>query len=103
MYSCRAMMSQSFPVAGASDNHGCPFRELKEPALRSMMKTYGVHKEVDIEDICSSVKNNEFQRACQQTFIALHPGHDGSNVGNHPIHYYKESCNQCKAGPSNAN
>merc|ERR1712179_387524 len=90
MFSCRTLLSDTFPPAGTVLSYGCPFKELKSLKLRDFIsRELGVKSsDRDLEDIAKFSENNEYQRACVKTFEALYPSSDSSGVGNHPVEFY---------------
>jgi DNA primase large subunit len=101
--SCVTMINAP-PTRDRHDCHGCPFRQLDEAALKTVIETPTSAggrppTQADIEDILSDVRASQHQRACRRYFDLSH----GSALGDgtlfrSPFAYYKASLDSAKAG-----
>lgn len=84
-YSCMKIICGSVP--GPEEFHGCPYKHKNESELKKLLYLRGLNQ-IQIDDIISSVKHNDYQIACRKEFQYTHEGADDSVVGNHPNAYF---------------
>jgi len=88
----------NFPSVSGAQLHGCPFGHLEMRNLKQMLYTWKIPED-NIQKIEKLVTHGKhYQLACQEYFIALHPGSQGDGVGNHPNSFFNESCKHHNAG-----
>lgn len=95
-HTCSCARIINYPIPSAGQVHSCPFRTMEIKPLKEMLHSWGLPAATlpIIED--KVLNGKHYQIACVEYFKAMHPGHEGDGVGNHPLQYYQVSCAYCK-------
>jgi len=75
--------------------HGCPFKTYSADNLRKILSTCNLNP-MDIEEIISKKKNNEYQLSCVKYFEGKFPKVTGDGVGIHPNRYFSSAMKALK-------
>lgn len=84
-YTCEKIIRMNGPTG--RECHGCPFKTFSEDNLRKVLNTCNLNP-LDIEEIISKKKNNEYQMACVKYFEGKFPKIQGEGIGIHPNKYF---------------
>ena len=87
-YSCEKIINLNVPMG--RECHGCPFKTYSVENLRKILNTCNLNP-MDIEEIISKKKNNEYQVACVKYFEAKFPKVQGEGIGIHPNKYFSSA------------
>ena len=86
-YTCEKIINMNGPMG--RECHGCPFKTYSVDNLRKILNTCDLSP-VDIEEIISKKKNNEYQVSCRKYFEGKFPKRtsEGEGIGIHPNKYF---------------
>ena len=87
-YTCEKIISMNAPMG--RECHGCPYKTYSAENLRKILNTCNLTP-LDIEEIMSKKKNNEYQLACVKYFEAKFPKIQGEGIGIHPNKYFSSA------------
>ena len=92
-YNCEKIINMNAPMG--RECHGCPFKTYSVENLRKILSTCNLNP-IDIEEIISKKKNNEFQVACVKYFEGKFPRVQGEGIGIHPNKYFSSAMKAMK-------
>ena len=92
-YTCDKIINMNVPMG--RECHGCPFKTYSVDNLRKILDTCNLNP-MDIEEIISKKKNNEFQLACVKYFEGKFPRVQGDGAGIHPNRYFSSAMKALK-------
>ncbi len=87
-YTCEKIINMNAPMG--RECHGCPYKTYSAENLRKILSTCNLSP-LDIEEIMSKKKNNEYQLACVKYFEAKFPKIQGEGIGIHPNKYFSSA------------
>ena len=92
-YTCEKIINMNGPMG--RECHGCPFKTYSADNLRKILSTCNLNP-LDIEEIISKKKNNEYQMACVKYFEGKFPKVQGEGIGIHPNRYFSSAMKAMK-------
>ena len=92
-YTCEKIINMNGPMG--RECHGCPYKTYSADNLRKLLNTCNLNP-LDIEEIISKKKNNEYQMACVKYFEGKFPKIQGDGVGIHPNRYFSSAMKAMK-------
>ena len=92
-YNCEKIINMNGPMG--RECHGCPFKTYSADNLRKILSTCNLNP-MDIEEIISKKKNNEYQLSCVKYFEGKFPKVTGDGVGIHPNRYFSSAMKALK-------
>jgi DNA primase large subunit len=98
-YNCEKIINMNGPMG--RECHGCPFKTYSADNLRKILATCNLNP-MDIEEIISKKKNNEYQLSCVKYFEGKFPKVIGDGVGIHPNRYFSSAMKALKNINDNA-
>ena len=98
-YNCEKIINMNGPMG--RECHGCPFKTYSADNLRKILATCNLNP-MDIEEIISKKKNNEYQLSCVKYFEGKFPKVTGDGVGIHPNRYFSSAMKALKNINDNA-
>jgi DNA primase large subunit len=93
-YNCEKIINMNGPMG--RECHGCPFKTYSADNLRKILATCNLNP-MDIEEIISKKKNNEYQLSCVKYFEGKFPKVEGDGVGIHPNRYFASAMKALKS------
>ena len=97
-YTCEKIINMNAPMG--RECHGCPFKTYSIENLRKILNTCNLTP-LDIEEILSKKKTNEYQLACVKYFEGKFPKIQGEGIGIHPNKYFSSAMKVLKNISSN--
>ena len=100
-YTCEKIINMNGPMG--RECHGCPFKTYSAENLRKILNSCNL-SQIDIEEIISKKKNNEYQLACVKYFEGKFPKRtgEGEGIGIHPNKYFSSAMKIIKNENNNA-
>ena len=92
-YTCEKIINMNGPMG--RECHGCPYKTYSADNLRKILSTCNLNP-LDIEEIISKKKNNEYQMACVKYFEGKFPKVQGEGIGIHPNRYFSSAMKAMK-------
>ena len=92
-YTCEKIINMNGPMG--RECHGCPFKTYSADNLRKILSTCNLNP-LDIEEIISKKKNNEYQMVCVKYFEGKFPKVQGEGIGIHPNRYFSSAMKAMK-------